>query len=70
MYAKTHISHANSFNIPVSIGLATLAHMLKLYEIYLNTTNYPSSDIGCTPPFWTVLVKCHPCCAYGAWLLL
>ncbi len=34
-----HISQ--SFNIPVSIGLTTLAHMLNWYEICLNKTNYP-----------------------------
>ncbi len=38
--AKTHISYTNSFNIPVSIGLTTLAHMLNLYGICLNTTNH------------------------------
>ncbi len=36
-----HISHTKSFNIPVSIALATLAHMINVYEICLNTTNYP-----------------------------
>ncbi len=35
-----HISHTNFFNIPVSIGLTTLAHMLNGYEICLNTSNY------------------------------
>ncbi len=36
-----HISHTKSFNIPVSIALATLAHIINVYEICLNTTNYP-----------------------------
>ncbi len=36
-----YISHTKSFNIPVSIALATLAHMINVYEICLNTTNYP-----------------------------
>ncbi len=35
-----HISHTKSFNIPVSIALATLAHMINVYEICINTTNY------------------------------
>ncbi len=30
------ISHTKSFNIPVSIALATLAHMTNVYEICLN----------------------------------
>ncbi len=29
------------FNIPVSIALATLAHIINVYNICLNTTNYP-----------------------------
>ncbi len=41
IYVKTHISHTNSFNIHVSIGLITLADMLIGYEVCLNTTNYP-----------------------------
>ncbi len=36
-----HISHTKSFNIPVSIALATLVHMINVYNICLNTTNYP-----------------------------
>ncbi len=36
---KMHILHTKSFNIPVSIALATLAHMTNVYEICLNTTN-------------------------------
>ncbi len=36
-----HFSYTKSFNIPVSIALTTLAHMLNVYEICLNTTNYP-----------------------------
>ncbi len=35
-----HISHTKYFNIPVLIALATLAHMINVYEICLNTTNY------------------------------
>ncbi len=35
-----HISHTKSFNIPVSIALATLAHMINVYDLCLNTTNY------------------------------
>ncbi len=34
-----YISHTKSFNIPVSIALATLAHMINVYEICINTTN-------------------------------
>ncbi len=55
---KMYISHTKSFNI--SFALATLAHMLNMYEICLNTTNYlifnifKISDIACRPPFWTV----------------
>ncbi len=33
-----HISHTKSFNIPVSIALATLAHIINVYEIFLSTT--------------------------------
>ncbi len=36
-----HISHTKFFNIPVSIALATLAHMINVYERCLNTINYP-----------------------------
>ncbi len=36
-----HISYTKSFNIPVSIAFATLAHMINVYAICLNTTNYP-----------------------------
>ncbi len=32
-----HISYKKSFNIPVSIAFATLAHMINVYEI----SNYP-----------------------------
>ncbi len=34
-----HITHTKSFNIHVSIALPTLAHMINVYEICLNTTN-------------------------------
>ncbi len=60
------ISHTKSFNIPVSIALATFAHMINVYEICLNTTNYlifticKISDIACGPPFWTVLFSWYP----------
>ncbi len=36
-----YISHTKSFNIPVSIALATLTHMINVFVICLNTTNYP-----------------------------
>ncbi len=36
-----HISHTKSFNIPLSIALATLAHMINVYEICLNRRKYP-----------------------------
>ncbi len=35
-----HISHTKSFNIHISIALATLAHMINVYEICLNTTHF------------------------------
>ncbi len=41
IYVKTYIPYTKSFNISVSIGLITLAHVLDGYEICLNTTNYP-----------------------------
>ncbi len=51
-----HISHTTSLNIPVSIALATLAHVINVYEICLNkqTIQYSIckiSDIACRPPF-------------------
>ncbi len=58
-----HISHTKSFNAPVSIALATPAHVINVYEICLNTTNYSIckiSDIACGPPLWTVLVSWYP----------
>ncbi len=60
-----HISHTKSFNISVSISLATLAHMINVYEICLNkqTIWYSTckiSDIAWGPPFWTVLVSWYP----------
>ncbi len=60
-----HITHTISFNIPVSIALATLAHMINEYQICLNATNYPYSickisDIARGPPFWTDLVSWYP----------
>ncbi len=36
-----HISYTKSFNMPVLIAFATLAHMINVSEIRLNTTNYP-----------------------------
>ncbi len=47
------------FNIPVSIALATLAHMINVYVICLNTTNYPLFNIQhfryC---LWTSILDC------------
>ncbi len=40
-----HISHSKSFNVPVSIAHATLAHMINVYEICLNTTKYPIFNV-------------------------
>ncbi len=54
-----HISHTKSFNIPVSITLATLAYMINVYEICLNTTNYPifnMQDFRYCP--WTSILDC------------
>ncbi len=54
-----HISQTKSFNIPVSLALATLAHMINVYEICLNTTNYPIFDMQdfryC---MWTFILDC------------
>ncbi len=54
-----HISHTKSFNIPVSIALATLAHMINVYDICLNTTNYPIFNMQdfryC---LWTSILDC------------
>ncbi len=36
-----HISHTKFFNIPISIAIATLAHMINVYKICLNATKYP-----------------------------
>ncbi len=53
------ISHTKSFNIHVSIALATLAHMINVYEICLNTTNYPIFNMQdfryC---MWTSMLDC------------
>ncbi len=40
-YVKPYISRNKSFNIDVSIWLSTLAHILNVYHISLNITNYP-----------------------------
>ncbi len=54
-----HISHTKSFNMPFSIELATLAHMINVYEIWLNTTNYPIFNMQdfryC---LWTSILDC------------
>ncbi len=39
--SKTHISQNKSFNIDVSIWLATLTHIFNGYDISFNTKNYP-----------------------------
>ncbi len=54
MREKSHVK-CTSFNIPVQIGLTTLAHILNGYEICLNEVHYPifnrkMSDIGCANP--------------------
>ncbi len=54
-----HISHTKSFNIPVSIALAALAHTINVYEICLNTTNYlifNMQDFGYY--LWTSILDC------------
>ncbi len=54
-----YISYTKSFNIPVSIALATLAYMINVYEICLNTTNcsiFNMQDfIYC---LWTSILDC------------
>ncbi len=54
-----HISHTKSFNIPVSIALAIPAHVINVYEICLNTTNYPVLNMQdfryC---LWTAILDC------------
>ncbi len=71
-----HVSHTKSFNIPVSIALATLAHMINVYEMCLSirqTIWYSICkilDIACGPAFWTVLVSWYPHDVYhakGSW---
>ncbi len=68
-----HISYTKSFNIPVSIAFATLAHMLNVYEICLNTTNYPifNKQRLCILPvnlhFETVLVSRYPHHVFITW---
>ncbi len=51
-----HISHSKSFNIPVSFARAILAHMINMYEICLNITNYPIYSIC---KFQTLPVDLH-----------
>ncbi len=54
-----HIWHTKSFNILVSIALSTLAHVINVYEICLNTTNYPIFNMQdfryC---LWTSILAC------------
>ncbi len=54
-----YISHTKSFNILVSIALATLAHTINVYEICLNTTNYQIFNMQdfryC---LWTSILDC------------
>ncbi len=52
------ISYTKSFNIPVSIAFATLAHMINVYEICLNTTNYTILNMqGFIYCMWTSILK-------------
>ncbi len=54
-----YISNTKSFNIPVSIVLATLAHMINVYEICLNTTNYPIFNMQAFRYcLWTSILDC------------
>ncbi len=54
-----HISLTTSFNMPVSIALATLVRMINAYEKCLNTTNYPIFNMQdfryC---LWTSILDC------------
>ncbi len=53
-----HISYTKSFNIPVSIAFATLARMINVYKIYLNTTNYLIFNMqGFIYCLWTSILK-------------
>ncbi len=54
------ISHTKSFRSPgVSIALATLAHMMNVYEICLNTTNYPIFNMQDFIYYlWTPILDC------------
>ncbi len=53
-----HISYTKSLNIPVSIVFATPAHMINVYEICHNTTNYPIFDMqGFIYCLWTSILK-------------
>ncbi len=45
IYVKPHVSQNKSFNIPFSIGFATLAHILNGYHISLNITDYPNFNM-------------------------
>ncbi len=52
------ISYTKSFNIPVSIPCAALAHIINVYEICLNTTNYPIFNMqGFIYCLWTSILK-------------
>ncbi len=59
-----HISHTKSFNIPVSIALATLAHIINVYEICLNKlSDIQYARFQILPmdlPFCTILVSWYP----------
>ncbi len=53
-----HISYTKSINIPVSVAFATLPHMINVYEICLNTTNYPIFNMqGFIYCLWTSILK-------------
>ncbi len=62
------ISYTKSFNIPVSIAFATLVHMINVYEICLNTTNYPILNMQVDLHFETVLVSWYPHHDQFTWL--
>ncbi len=66
-----HISHTKSFNIPVSIADTTLAHMINVYEICFNTTNYLIFNMQdfryC---LWTSLLDCFGQLVSPPWYLI
>ncbi len=54
-----HISHTTSVKKLLSIALATLAHMINVYEICLNTTNYPIFNMQDFIYYmWTSILDC------------